>query len=60
MPIKGPDGKPYKIRTPNPMMATQTFWDRSHVTILNMGWDTVVIPDPKKTISAKWKSITQS
>jgi hypothetical protein len=48
MPIKGPDGKPYKIRTPNPMMATQTFWDRSHVTILNMGWDTVVIPDARK------------
>jgi hypothetical protein len=48
MPIKGPDGKPYQLRTPNPAMQTQTFWDRSQVTVVNMGWDAIIMNDPKK------------
>jgi hypothetical protein len=48
MPIKGRDGKEFKLRGPNPMMKDQEFWNNDGIVLLNMTFTEEVIPDPRQ------------
>lgn len=48
MGIKDKDGKPYKLRGPNPIMITQKEWDCSMIKLFNMdNWESETIEDEK-------------
>lgn len=51
MAIKDKDGKPYKLRGPNPLVKDRSEWDRSAVKIINhFGKNTEVVLDVRNPI----------
>lgn len=58
MPIKDKDGKVFRLRGPNPVMENQQFWNKEALVYYNMQFETLTMPDSKRTIAHKIKEHT--